>query len=30
MQVRWTTAAARGLENIADCLFEKTHKTLRA
>jgi toxin ParE1/3/4 len=24
MQVRWTTAAARGLENIADYLFEKT------
>ncbi len=24
MQVRWTTAAARDLENIADYLFEKT------
>lgn len=23
MQVRWTTAAARDLENIADYLFEK-------
>ncbi len=24
MQVRWTTAAASDLENIADYLFEKT------
>ncbi len=24
MQVRWTTAAANDLENIADYLFEKT------
>jgi plasmid stabilization system protein ParE len=30
MQVRWTTAAASDLENIADYLFEKTPKTQRA
>ena len=29
MQVRWTTAAANDLENIADYLFEKNRKMLR-
>ena len=30
MQVRWTSAATDDLENIANYLFEKTPKTLRA